>query len=104
MVKQKICEDEYIKSHWVRNVLDEMLNGCPPQIALGNYTRLGWKKTGVFDVIPQVLHQVGVWIVCDTNTGSPINGTHKAGEAGTSAKLENRVVLNELGGTLFYIA
>src|SRR4051812_9246686 len=103
MIKQKICEDEYIKSHWVRNMLDEVFDGCPPQIALGHNARLRWKKRGVYNVIPQVLHQVGVWIICDNNMCSPINGTDKTGEAGTSAKLENCVALDKLGGTLFYI-
>lgn len=55
------------------------------------------------DVVAQVLYQVGVWVISDDDLGSAIDGTDKTGQSGAGAKLEYRVVLDELACTLFEI-
>jgi len=46
-----------------------------------------WQQLAVFDVVPQVLHQIRVGIIGHDNFRGSLDGAYEAGETGTSAQL-----------------
>lgn len=55
------------------------------------------------DVVPQIVDEVEIRIVCYDDGGGPGEGANEAGQTGAGAEFEDCASVDELGGVLFEV-